>query len=471
MWSTLPLWLLASIAYLAMAPRVVNGDGLGYLKAALDGGLYPGHVAWVPVLSALAKLTGATRPVELLWPARVVCALSAATAAATLGAIARRRVAAAASAHAPPSTVALAASLGLAASWGTLSAGSDVESYAPALAALTGALWCAERQRAVGAGLMCALAALLHIENLLFVPVAALLVEPRARRLVLLAAALPLAAVYGALLPGHGVGWLLGASHGLHYPLRWTTPAVALYGACKALVWSPYPYEASWPRVIGCFTVGAAAAAGLAACARRPLPRAATMAWVLPYALVGCAFYASDAERWTFLLPLAWLAAAARPRGALAVAAAIVGANLLLWLPVARDDGPRRRAADALAHVAPGDLVIGPGHGWDEYIGFYEGTAVTAWPLVYWAGAVGAAALPSRLDAAVARARAGGHRVWLARLTGDDGDPMGWKELRLFGVTPANVRALLPPGRAVPVGDGLERFDPWSSSTSSSPTR
>lgn len=443
MWPPLVVAVGSAVAYLAMAPRVVNGDGLGYLKAALAGTIYPGHVAYVPLLAAVARVTGATRPIELLWPARVVSAISAALAVALIGSLARRRW------QAPEA--AWAASLGLAASWGTLAAGSDVESYAPALAALVVALWLADRQRAVAAGLACAAAALFHVENVLFVPVAALLVERRARLLV--AAALPIAAVYGALLPAHGVAWLAGASHGLHYPLRWSTPFVAVYGACKALVYSPYLYEASVARVVACFAVGAAAAAALAGCVRRPLPRAVTLAWIVPYSVVGVAFWASDAERWTFLLPLVWLAAAAQPRRALAVAAFIAAANLVVWLPAARDDRVRVRAAAAARHLADGDVVIGPGHGWDEYVGFYGERRITSVPLVFHAGAVGRAALP----ATIARACAG-HRVWLARFT-DDGDPMGWKELRPFGIDRTNARALLPPGHAVPVGDGLERYD------------
>lgn len=456
MWPRIVGSIVVALAYLAMAPRVVNGDGLGYLKAALAGTLYPGHLAYVPLLAAIAKLVGATKPVELLWPARVLSALCAAMAALAVSSVARRRWAderaGAADARAGE-LAAWAALAGVAASWGALSAGSDVESYAPALGALAAALWCADRRRPIASGLLCAAATLFHVENVLFVPVCALVVERR-RALVVVAAALPVAAAYALVLPAHGAAWLGGATHGLRYPLRWSAPAVALYGACKALVYAPYPYEASWTRVLGCFAVGAAAALALATAARRPLSRAATAAWIAPYALVGLAFYASDAERWTFLLPLVWLAAAARPRRALAVAAAIFVANAALWLPTARDAALRVRAAAAARHLADGDLVIGPGHGWDEYIGFYDGPRVTPFPLVYWAGAVGHAALP----ATIARATAG-RRVFLARFSAD-GDPMGWKELLLFDITPANARALLPRGHAVPVGDGLERWEP-----------
>jgi hypothetical protein len=444
MWPRALVAVAAAVAYLAMAPRVVNGDGLGYLKAALAGTLYPGHLAYVPLLATIAKLVGATRPVELLWPARVVSALAAAIAVALVGSIAERR--------GESRAAGIAASVGLAASWGALSAGSDVESYAPALGALVAALWCADRQRPIAAGLLCALATLFHVENLLFVGVAALIVERRARLVV--AAALPIAIAYAIVLPAHGVGWLASASHGLRYPLRWTAPVVAVYGACKALVYAPYPYEASWARVLGCFAVGAAAALALATGARRPLSRAATAAWIVPYALVGVAFYASDAERWTFLLPLAWLAAAAHPRRALAVAAGIALANVAVWLPTARDATLRLRAGAAAQKLADGDVVVGPGHGWDEYIGFYDGPRVTPFPLVYWAGAVGRDALPATLARVAA-----GHRLFVARFA-DDGDPMGWKELRLFGITRDNARALLPAGHDVDVGDGLARWQP-----------
>ena len=443
MWPRALAAVVVAVVYVAMAPRVVNGDGLGYLKAALDGTLYPGHLAYVPLLAIVAKIVGATRPIDLVWPARIVSALAAAKGAWLVGDVARRRVGEGA---------AWAAMLGLAASWGALSAGSDVESYAPALAALCAALWCADRQWAVASGVACAAAALLHVENVLFVPVCALMLERRARFVI--AAALPIAAAYALVLPAHGVAWLASASHGLRYPLRVTAPFVAVYGACKALVYAPYLYEASWASVLGCFAVGAAAAIALATCVRRPLPRAATLAWIVPYALVGVLFWASDAERWTFLLPLAWLAASAKPRRALAVAALVFVGNLVVWLPTARDATVRVRAEAAATHLADGDVVVGPGHGWDEYIGFYGGPRVTTFPLVYWAGAIGPAALPAELARALA-----GRRVFLARFA-DDGDPLGWKELRRFDITPANARALLPRGHATPVGDDLERWDP-----------
>jgi hypothetical protein len=447
---------------LRLAPSVVNGDGLGYLKAAAVGGtLYPGHLAYVPLLRGLGALTSAARAVDALPAARLVSALGAATAAMALGATARRL--------SGRQRAGAVAALGLSASFGVIASGSDVETYAPALACVCLSLYLVVRGRgssriwAFAAGISAGAAALLHVENVLFVLPAALAGERRQRPALVAAAATLVGGAYALALPGHGAAWLASATHGLRYPLHVYTPAVALYGACKALVYAPYPYEASWACVLGCFAVGAAALTALLWLARGPHPlgRAATWAWTLPYAAVGCAFYGSDAERWLFLLPLLWLhvAVADRARRATVVALLMLIVNVALWLPEVRDDRWRRAASSAAARMSDGDLAISPGHGWDEYVGFYDGPAVERFPLTYFAGALGGRGpLAAALAQAVARARAGNHRVWLLRLT-DDRDPMGWKELRLFGLGPPEVGALLPPGRRVPISDGIERLD------------
>src|SRR6185503_12893071 len=198
---------------------------------------------------------------------------------------------------------------------------------------------------------------------------------------------------YALPLSHHGLGWLAGASHGFRHPLRLATPAIALYGACKALVYAPYPYEASWHEVIEAFLVGLAALTTLTAWifardpdrkTRLPLGGAATATWAISYGAVGVAFFASDAERWIFLLPLLWLTASTAPRfrlRALVIAALLVGTNFALFLPRARDGSWRVLASRAASHAHPNDLVISPGHSWDEYLGFYDGPQVEPFPL------------------------------------------------------------------------------------------
>lgn len=433
----------AGALYVALWPAVPNGDGLGYLKAQAAGALYPGHLGYVPLLGAVRRLFGVgARPVEMLAAARVVSLVAGLIAVVALGAAARRLVG---TRHA----AALAAA-GLAASFGLLQASSDVETYAPATAAMCLALYLVARRRTGGGGawtvaaaLACAAAVLMHVENVLFVlPMALALPRRDGVALVAGAGVLVLSAYAAAGLGPRDLG---AAGHGFHYPVSWETPAVAVYGACKALVFAPYPYEASWARVLGCFALGAlplGALAWLSRPLRLPLGGAATAAWLVPYAAVGVVFFASDAERWVFLLPLLWLTVAAsarRPAAVAGVCAFLVGANLVVWTPRVRDDSLRRRAEAAQAGLADGDLVVSPGHGWDEYVGFFSGPRVEIYPLAYWAGALGSA---EAVRADLAR-RARGRRVVPLRLSGDD-DPLGWKELRPFGITPEVARALLP---------------------------
>lgn len=495
MWGPLGIALASLAAALALAPAVVNGDGLGYLNASVGHGLYPGHLLFLPIVRGLRALAHVgPRPVDGLWVARVWCATSGAAAVLFVGAAARRLGASA-----------IVAAAGLAASFGALAAASDVETYAPSLAMVALALYFVARRRAraenlpaenaaknfsvasaagnssganaaenlggawelVGAAMALALAALLHVENVLLAPALALALPRRDRAPLVLAAGALVAAAYGLAIHHYGARWLLGAGHGFHYPLTVAAPAVALYGACKALVFSPYPYEASWPSVLTHFTLGLGALVAVFSFSRRaPLGRAATATWALAYSLVGILFFASDYERWIFLLPLLWLSAATTPRrrAALATAALIAIANVAIWWPRARDASWRERATAAAAFTRDGDLVVSPGHGWDEYVGFYDGPKLEHFPLAYYAGALGEkSTLAAALARAAAETRARGGRVLLLRFT-DERDPMGWKELAAFGITPANAAALLPAGRRVALSDSpslsIERLDP-----------
>ena len=115
--------------YLALAPAVVNGDGLGYLKAALAGTIYPGHLAYVPLLALLAKIARADR-------GRWSCCGRRASRGAG-GGVGGVGAGGDRAARFGADRGDRAAAAGLLASWGALSAGSDVEAYVLALAALS----------------------------------------------------------------------------------------------------------------------------------------------------------------------------------------------------------------------------------------------------------------------------------------------------------------------------------------------
>jgi hypothetical protein len=87
-----------------------------------------------------------------------------------------------------------------------------------------------------------------------------------------------------------------------------------------------------------------------------------------------------------------------------------------------------------------GDLVVGPGHGWDEALDL-EGPLPKGAELVllsFYAGRDGA-------DQALARVReqaSSGRRIVLVRFIEDD-NPEGWKELAVLGLDRQRVREAL----------------------------
>jgi hypothetical protein len=427
----------AALLYALAAPATVNGDGIGYLKAARAGALYPGHPLYLPLLRLswrMARMLGAdARLMSGVLPAQLLSACSAGIAVAFVGAWVARRT--------RSTSRGLAAAAGLFASAALILVGSDIESYAPALAALAAALYFVDRAWLAAAGIALAIAATLHVENLAFFLPALLLAE-RGRLRVLASGVVALAAIWllvGAPTPS-------GSTHGFHYPLHVYTPLVALWGMARSLVYAPYLYEATRTKVVIASSVGALFLLTLVLVSRRgpsPISRAAALAWIVPYGLVGLAFFASDSERWIFLLPLAWLfvAARARPRHVLAIAIGLVVANAAFYLPAARDHRATDEARAYAASLRAGDLVISPGHGWDESIVLYADDIVP-FPLVYYAALHGGTnGLTHDLDEAITEAHARGARVVLARM--NDDDVLGWKELATLGIDRQAIYALL----------------------------
>lgn len=431
-----------------LAPAEVNGDGIGYLKAVREGARYPGHLGYVPLLSAAIRaahwLGGGTGLSGGIVPGRLLSALAGGLAAALLGIFLERRTG--------DRKCALSGAAGLLCSAGFLVAGSDIECYAPALLAIVATLALLETPtvgRAALAGLTLAAAVLLHIENVLFLGPAWLLCGGTRARVALLAACGPMLAVAYAPLLGEWQRATHGATHGYSYPLRLETPLIAVWGALRTLVYAPYPHEASLAVLVVATTAGAVVASVLIflaarSASRTPLPVPVLVAWIVPYALVGAAFFASDSERWVFLLPLAWIALAARvpPRRLGALVAIVLACNLALWLPHARDRAGVDRARAVAARLSPRALVVCPGHGWDESLPLYA--EVELFPVVYFAASEGGeAGMLRALDDRLVAARTRGATISSVRISDDDRSPLGYKELAAFGLDRARLRALV----------------------------
>ncbi len=469
------LGLCAALLYLLTSPAVVNSDGLGYLKL-LPHNFAAGHLLYMPLLRTATRMLGDSG----LLTGRLLNALLGGTGVLLAHGIAHL----AAPLRADRRFVAALTASGLAVSYGYWAQGGDVEAYALAMVALLALVRVAlpyrtrpSLPRAAAMGLLLGLAVLTHLTHVLaslFV-VAVCLEDPRGRRAGAGAAALALALggalslgayAYAAfIVRGHhlegAIRWVATASHGFSERGSPYAIAGAVYGLCRSLVWAPYLHEADAPRLLGQFLLGLVLLVGLVALVRARtsalsgLPLRPLFWLVVPYAAIALLFFGADPERWIFVLPALWLIAATaidalaarRFWGPLVVAYLALLNLFLAALPAHFDTGPRRMAELAATQLSNGDLLIFPGHGWDEYVAFYGKKRIEPFPVVYYAARDGAGAMWSRLDREVAAAHARGHAVFAVRFFDEDkevdDDPAGYVELRALGLSRAKLRGSL----------------------------
>ena len=489
--------LVATIVYLLTAPAVVNLDGLGYLKL-LPHNFAAGHLLFMPLLRAATRVLGG----DGLKVGRFMNALLGGTGVLFMYGIARRL----APLRADRRFVATVAACGLAVSYGYWIQGADLEAYALATVALLALVRVAlpyrsrpSLLRALAIGVVLGAAVLCHLTHVLlsiFV-IAICLEDPRGVKKGALSATLALcvggtialgAYAYAAfLVRGHHIEgalrWVLSAAHGFHESAGAYVLAESIYGLARSVIWSPYLYESDAPRLLGQFLLGLAPLLGLAVLARRfphalrDLPLRPLAALTLPYAALALLFFGADTERWIFILPALWFAAAIlldalvhRRLTAVLVVALIGLCNLrLAILPAHRDGSARHLAELAAAPLSDGDLLVFPGHTWDEYVSFYGGKKLEPFPIAYYAARDGAALMWSRLDRESAAARARGHHVYAVRLFDEHrevaDEPAGYVELRGIGLSRAALRAQLERRFAVVAmelkeGVSLVRLDP-----------
>jgi hypothetical protein len=477
----LGLGALAMLLYLFTAPAVVNPDGLGYLKL-LPHNFAAGHLLYLPMLRAATRLLGG----DGLRAGRILDAMLGGSGVVLLYGLTRRALS-----QLPlgrPFSVAdvrfasTLAAAGLAVSWGYWTESADVEAYAAAVVALlsTVRLCVAYRARptvwrALGVGAMLGVSVLCHLTHVLLTPFVAawLLAHAPSRAAGRLHAALAVALggalsfsayAYAALVVrGHdfaaAIRWVGTATHGFHPAGGPYRVADAIYGLAKSLVWSPYLYESDAPKLLGQFLLGLLPLVALAAYAilrRRALPPLdwkLYALWVAPYTILGVLFFGGDSERWLFVLPLLWLLAATlialEPRRralALMILSYLVLLNMTTAIVPAMKDasGTRSRAVEAARLFHDGDLIVFPGHSWDEYVSFYATAKLEPFPLSYYCARDGVAAGWQRLERDVEQARARGGQVWALRFFDEhDADPRGIDELAALGLDRAALRAEL----------------------------
>ena len=461
---TLCLFLLLVPLYWLLSPAGVNGDGIGYLNRLSGEGLAPGHPAFLPLIRLVAAVLPHHSLMELAPPLRL---LSICCAALALGLFFD-----ACSRAATPLGAAVATSL-LGGSHAFFRSATEIEAYAPAALCATATLWALTRHRererplfAVLAGIFAGLGVTLHLTlALLALPLAGVLLRAGRRWSHTLLALGAMVLVAGAILglalwqvglgdPAAAWGWLMEADHGMPYRHSAVTPLKGLWGVCRALVHAPYPDGTNMAKVALLTAVGAVSWLVLARLKWRPVVaierRRASMdgltllAWIAPFCAFALYFYPSDSERWIFILPAVMLYLAPAlghkladgKRGpSVTVLGVVVACNVAVYqLPAAMNTDAVHRAAVVDRLVTSADLVVSPGHGWDELIGLSVRRPARRYTLVYYAGSLGGmGAAVARMHREIGATLRSGARVYAARLR-DRTDRRGFKELKWFGV-------------------------------------
>jgi hypothetical protein len=499
-WWAVGLACGATFLYLATAPAVVNPDGLGYLKL-LPHNFAAGHLLYMPLLRQTTRLVGG----DGLRAGRLMNALLGGAGLLIFYGIVRRGGAAEKSRFA-----ALVATAGLGLSYGYWVQGADLETYAAAAVAVLATVRLAlayevraSLGRALAVGAFLGISVLCHLSNVVLSPFVAWHLCRRERRqsksgllhagvALLFGGLLALGSyAYAALIVRQhdlrgALRWVLSASHGFRQHAGIYRLADALYGLSKAIIVSPYLYEADAPKLLGQFTLGLLPlfALGALLIARRKklpsLPWKSLLVWIAPYALLAIFFFGSDSERWIFVLPALWWIASAllAELPGRVIAIALLGYlsifNLILGVgPAHRDTWTRHRAEMVGALVRDHDLLVFPGHSWDEYVSFFSHKDVEPFPFSYYAARDGLAACVRRLEKEVSTTRARGGRVLAIRLFDDhDEDPRGIDELKALDLDRTRLRALVIAASGIPAeavsqlaeveGQRVVRLDPSS---------
>ena len=155
--------------------------------------------------------------------------------------------------------------------------------------------------------------------------------------------------------------------------------------------------------------------------------------------LIGFAvyFFPSDTERWIFILPIILLKI--RPSNSQPARAALL---LLLCInllgghfPAAINTNEKNQAQLAANHLRTGDMVVSPGHGWEELLPLFTKAKVTYFPFVYYVGSLkGTDPAQRLLHQEIEKTFNHGGHVYVIRSQLSH-DSRGYKELEWMGMT------------------------------------
>lgn len=479
--------VVATALFTVLRPLVVSGDGVGYIKRLVspERDIVPGHLIYVPLLESLRRT---------LFPdgGHADSAMLATFFSSLAGGIACGLLFWLTARLSKRIWAGLFAAVGLFVSYGFYRASGDVEAYSTSVAIMIatacvlvpeprsgGLSW----SRVVGAGCLLALATLFHTSLVfftLFVAVAVWMGSkswPKTIAVMVvggLISALTFLAVATLSLGydlSEAIAWIRTSDNGYAQPPSLSLSYIfrnlgrLVYGVGRTFVHSPAPDRLGMETSVHTSAMGMGylivfaviiiwSARSIPAPLRRRLR--SLWAWVLPLLLFGFIFFPAATERWVFVLPCIWLIAGLALAYAPKRWVTLVGVPALLLFPLLANivtvSGERaldRRTLDrsrAISQILEeGDLLLYPGHTWDEYIGFYEDAPVERFILASFAGEEQGdreafmTRLEERLEATFER----GGRVIAVRVFDAPDSHHGWSLLRALNIPRDDILALL----------------------------
>lgn len=477
----------------SLRPLVVSGDGVGYIKRLIspERDVVPGHLLYIPFLEQLNLIifpNGGHLDATIV--ATLVSAIGGGLACGFLYAITSRFTD-----RRWPGLVAVS---GLCVSYGFYRASGDVEAYSSAVAIIVAIAWCLlpGKQpigwgKTIAAGVLLGIATLLHTSLVLITPFVLLAGWHSSNSWLKPAVSL---CVGGSLSLGSflivsmgflgmdlssSVAWIMTADNGYAQP-----PTISLsfffrnlgrlfYGICRTFVHSPAPdrlgvqasVQSSAVGMVYLIIVLGLTVWGLKSMSKEIRRRLRSLwAWLVPLVFFGFLFFPAATERWVFILPCLWLVFSLALLSHRKAWIAPVATAVMIALPLVaniitvsqerqldRRTLERSRAVSEL--LRQGDLLLYPGHTWDEYIGFYEDAPVERFILASFAGEEQGdrEAFLARLRRSLDDTFSQGGRVIAVRVFDAPETHHGWSLLRALGVPRDDVLALLAEYEAQPL--------------------